>query len=148
MGWTELAGELEAAHQYFMEIAAQLAPALREKKGVCGEWSPKEVIAHLVGWDTEAVYFLGLYTNGLGDTYDYTFDIDEFNANSVKTRESLSWDEVIHELAHAHAELQQVIKDLQAKNLESVGGFGKSLTGRKEDYMFHAGQLAVWLSAT
>lgn len=148
MGWIDLASELEATHQSFMQIATQLPPELREKKGVCGKWSPKDVIAHLVGWDTEAAYFLGLFANGVGDTYDYSFDIDDFNARSVKTRENLSWDEVIAELPHAHAELQQIIKVLHTKNLKSDGGFGKSLTGRKEDYLLHAKQLASWLSAT
>ena len=63
MGWIELADELEVAQQHFMEIAAQLALVVREKRGVCGEWSPKDVMAHLVGWDREAVYFLGLFAN-------------------------------------------------------------------------------------
>ncbi|GMQ78615.1 MAG: hypothetical protein BMS9Abin02_1138 [Anaerolineae bacterium] len=146
MGWIELANELEAAHQHFMQITTQLTPVIREKKGACGEWSPKDIVAHLVGWDTEAVYFLGLFANGTGDTYDYSFDIDDFNASSVKSREKLSWDEVIHELVHAHAELQQIIKVLNTKDLVSNGGFGESLTGRKEDYLLHAEQIAVWLS--
>lgn len=146
MGWIELASDLETAHQHFMQIATQLAPDICSKKGVCGEWSPKDVIAHLVGWDIEAVYFLGLFANGQGDTYDYSFDVDDFNASSVKTRENLSWDEVINDLTHAHAELQQIIKVLHTKNLKSNSGFGQSLTGRKEDYMLHSEQLAVWLS--
>lgn len=145
MGWIELADELEAAQHHLMEIAAQLPPTVREKRGVCGEWSPKDVMAHLVGWDREAVYFLGLFANGAGDTYDASFDVDEFNARSVKTRENLSWDELNHELTHAHAELQQIIEVLHTNNLESNSGFGKALTGRKEDYMLHAEQLAAWL---
>lgn len=145
MDWIELAGELEAAQRHFMKIAAQLTPDIREKKGVCGEWSAKDVMAHLVGWDTEAVYFLGLFANGSGDTYDSSFDVDAFNARSVKTREHLSWDELIHELTSVQAELQQIIKVLQTKNLDSSGGYGNSLTGRKEDYLLHAGQLAAWL---
>ena len=139
MDGIQLAGELEAAQKHFTKIATQLAPASREKKGVCGEWSAKDVMAHLVGWDTEAVCFLGLFANGSGDTYDTSFDVDAFNARSVKTREHLSWDELIHELTSAQAELQQIIKVLQTKNLDSSGGFGNSLTGRTEDYLLHAG---------
>lgn len=148
MSWTQLANDLNVSHQNFMQIAVQLPADLRGKRGVCGNWSPKDVIAHLVGWDTEAIYFLGLFANGEGETYDYQFDIDEFNARSVKTRENLSWDEVITSLSIAHTELQQMIMVLNAKDLNSDSGFGKSLMGRREDYIFHTQQLADWLPAT
>jgi hypothetical protein len=65
----DLAGELDAAHQNLMGVATRLPPELRDKNGVCGEWSPREVIAHMVGWDKEAMYFLSLFADGRGDTY-------------------------------------------------------------------------------
>jgi hypothetical protein len=146
MGWLELATELEAAHQNFVHVALQLDIRIHEKGGVCGEWSPKDVVAHLVGWDAEAAYSLGLFANGEGDTYDYTFDVDEFNDRSVNTRKALSWNRLMNDLSLAHHSLQEEIKALHAKKLNSDGGFAQWLVGRKTDYKIHTEQLELWLS--
>lgn len=146
MGWIELAHDLNTAHQDFMQVATQLPSTLREEKGVCGdEWSPKDVVAHLIGWDQAAVYFLGLFSIGLGDTFNPAIDGDKFNANSVHMRESLSWDEVIVELSTTYDDLQHIITILATHHLKSDGGYGHALIGRKDDYLFHTQQLRVWL---
>lgn len=146
MGWVELAHDLHTAHQEFMQVAGQLPSTLREAKGVCGdEWSPKDVVAHLIGWDQAAVCFLGLFSIGLGDTFNPDIDGDTFNANSVNMREGSSWDEVIAELTTTHDDLQHIITVLAAHQLKSDGGYGHSLIGRKDDYLFHTQQLRAWL---
>lgn len=147
VGWIALANELDVAHQHLMEIAAQLSPELRDKNGVCGEWSPRQVITHLIGWDREAVHFLMLFADGRGDSYDPDFDINDFNTQSVKSREHLSWNEVMADLGHTHVELQKIIVRLYFKDLPSDNGFGRALIGRIEDYQLHARQLAAWCTS-
>lgn len=47
----EQLANLTRAQSDFVQIANQLDPQKRNQPGVCGEWSPKDVVAHLVGWD-------------------------------------------------------------------------------------------------
>lgn len=145
MGWVEIASELDAAHQHFIDVAARLPADLREKPGVCGVWSPKAVVAHLAGWDREATHALGLFADGQGETYNPNIDGDAFNAKSVADREHLSWAAVLDDLAAAHAALQAMFQRLDAAGLDAESGFGRAMLGRKTDYDLHAGQLEAWL---
>lgn len=146
MGWIELSSELDMAHHKFMEIANQLDASIREKEGVCGRWSPKDVIAHLIGWDTEIIYALDLFARGDGETYDNQFDIDNFNKQSVNSRKNLTWGNIMNDLSQAHKGLQEIVIILNEKNMESSSGFGQALVGRKNDYEVHTNQFLNWLT--
>lgn len=145
--WTALAENLLAAHHYFLEVAAKLDDSLRDKSGVCGAWSPREVVAHLVGWDAEAVRGFGLAASGQVETFVSVANdaIHDFNAESVASRRELSWEEVIEALKSAQQDLQGLIKDVDAQGYDAAGGFGMWLVGRRDDYVLHTGQLLKWL---
>ena len=145
MGWAQLSADLSVAHQQFVAVAEQLSSNLRSTYGVCGDWSPKQVIAHLIGWDTEAARGLTLFADGEEEQFIPVTDVNAFNASSVQTREQLSWDTVMSDLAQAHSELQSTIEILQEKNRKSDSGFGRWLIGRKQDYDLHRQQLEQWL---
>lgn len=146
MSWRILGKKVSDAHHDFMDAVIVLDVDLRHEQGVCGEWSPKQVIAHLVGWDRLAVDGLTLYANGEGDTFNANVDSDEFNAQSVASRASLSWDDLVHDFQTTHQSLQEVIQVLHIKGLKSDGGFGQWMLGRQQDYIYHTGQIKVWLS--
>lgn len=142
--WTELAENLAQAYTTFIEVASQLDADLPNEAGVCGEWSPREVVAHLVGWDAEAVRAFRLFANGDGDKF-VPPQVDEFNAQSVRSRQDLTWDETLSELQTTQQDLQEMIQVVAAQNLNSAGGFGEWLVGRKDDYEYHILQLQAWV---
>lgn len=140
-GWQELASELEAAHLQFVEVCKQLSPDLRNQAGVCGDWSPRQVVAHIIGWDVEAVHYLGLFASDNGEHYDPMFDVDEFNAQSVSKRENQSWERCMAELAAAHTALQHIITLIDIQRRDPSSGFARGLAGRIADYEFHTEQI-------
>jgi hypothetical protein len=142
--WSELAENLGDAYTAFVKVASELDAALHNKAGVCGEWSPREVVTHLVGWDAKAVEGLEQFANGHGEYFVFP-DIDEFNAQSVDTRQHLSWETALTELETAQQELQAMITLVQHKGLNAESGFGQWLIGRKEDYELHTRQLQAWV---
>jgi len=145
MSWLALGKQVSGAHHEFLDAITLLNADLRDKHGVCGEWSPKQVMAHVVGWDRLAVDGLALFAIGDGDKFDANVVIDEFNAQSVASRALFSWDETIKDLQITHQELQDIIEVLQVKGLKSDGGFGQWMLGRKQDYIYHTGQIQAWL---
>ena len=135
----ELWTKLHEAHDSFVRVAGRLSPAKRQQSGVCGEWSPKEVVAHLVGWDASLKQFVIDIEH-----FEPPDNVHKFNAQSVAARQGLSWDEVMHKLQTNFVELGQAIDSVepQMRIYERVHGW---MVGRIEDYKLHTGQLQSWL---
>lgn len=51
MNKSELYNWLQAEHQRWEEFLAEINPTQMELAGVAGDWSIKDVVAHLTGWD-------------------------------------------------------------------------------------------------
>jgi hypothetical protein len=135
--WESLIEELSNLQHQFIDVAQQVEKSKRNQPGVCGTWSPKQVIAHISGWDKEVIRQFGLFQDGLEKAIEH--DIDEFNKKSVKERGHLSWAETI-------AEVQQTLllndlrsrivvewdgqqkteRDVAIACLRGAGGFGYS----------------------
>ena len=50
--------ELSTAYTNFFRIIKQLEPDKHSQCGVSGDWSPKDVISHLIGWDKSLQEFI------------------------------------------------------------------------------------------
>ena len=135
----ESQGKLNIAYANFIQAANQLDPNKRYQAGVCGEWSPKDVVSHLIGWDKSLKTFMVDTEN-----FDPPHDVNNFNMLSVKSRNHLSWGEVMNELETNFSDLTQAIATLepQMKIYKRVNSW---LLGRIEDYELHTGQLEDWL---
>jgi hypothetical protein len=136
---TEQLADLTQAHADFLKIAYQLEPQKREQPGVCGEWSPKDVVAHLVGWDRLLLEFIADT-----DSFVPPTDADQFNQQSVYARQDLGWSDVMQEMAAIFYDLQQAVATVNAY-MQIYDRVLSWLAGRTEDYRLHRGQLAEWV---
>lgn len=72
----------------------------RNLPGACGEWTPRQVLAHLCGWLEEG--HARMVQVQAGDKtwrqYDEDSDYAAFNAASVGQREHIAWDEMVAEM--------------------------------------------------
>ena len=135
----ELHEKLDFAYINFVQVAHQLDPIKRYQAGVCGEWSPKDVVSHLIGWDKSLKGFIVDIEN-----FDPPYDIHKFNMVSVKSREHLSWDEVMDELETNIQELAQAIATVEPQ-MKIYDRVQEWLLGRTKDYELHKNQLEDWL---
>jgi hypothetical protein len=138
---TRLETELSTAYTNFVRATAQLDLDKRYKPGVSGDWSPKDVIAHLVGWDKSLQAFIA---DPDGFNPEPLYDTNMFNAKSVSERKHQSWEETLDELDSSYIDLQKAIATVTAemKIYDRVRGW---LKGRRGDYEFHTVQLAEWI---
>ncbi|MDJ0755929.1 MAG: ClbS/DfsB family four-helix bundle protein [Ardenticatenaceae bacterium] len=136
---SQLLAELKSAHTLFINTAQQLDPAKRSRAGVCGVWSPKDVTAHLTGWDQLLNTFINDPVN-----FSPPQDVHQFNELSVQKRRDHNWDEIMAECQTNFSQLEESLATVTAemKMFPRVTGW---LPGRIADYKLHQQQLAEWL---
>ncbi len=85
-----------------------------------GEWSIKDVLAHIVAWEEEAVRRLEKIMRGRGDRlrfYDDMRAVDRFNARAVAAERSMPWPKLLRRAAEVRGRL---IEKLERLPLESL----------------------------
>lgn len=65
----------------------------RLEPGLLGEWSLKDVLVHIAGWQENAETVLGILA--AGGSLDGDFDTDAYNAVTVAEHADETWDEVL-----------------------------------------------------
>jgi hypothetical protein len=133
----------EQEYQAFVQICSRLKDGDRLKDGVCGFWSPKQVVDHLTGWNREAYTQFIKIKNG--EAVDLEYDDDTFNARAVADRAALNWDESLKDLDDARIKLTDFAKGLTSDELTGSGVYSNWVQGMAEDFQVHKGQLQVWV---
>jgi hypothetical protein len=141
--WKSVQAQLAKAHTTFLQVGALLPPQRREQSGVCGHWSPKQVAAHLAGWDHEAARALRVLA--AEGPQDLVADIDTFNRASVAARAHLSWQGTCVGLHMAHESLQGAIDAIVRARLPAPG-YLEWMSRRVADYALHTEQLRAWIA--
>lgn len=136
---TALNERLNTTFARFVQVAKQLDPALHYQIGSGGEWTPKDVVAHLIGWDKALLTFIMD-----PEKFVPPNDIDEFNAHSVNTREKDKWPQVMVELEATFLNLSQAIMTVTPQ-MRIYARVKSWLLGRIEDYELHTSQIQYWL---
>ncbi|MSQ10275.1 MAG: hypothetical protein EXR52_04640 [Dehalococcoidia bacterium] len=145
--WAGRAATAHEAYPGFAAAADRLTPTQREAPRAPGEWSPRAVVAHLVGWDQAFADGLRLVLNGTPELFQPPTDVDGFNAVSVTARQQLSWDELRSTLTVTEGDVQSIARLAERAGLPSDSGFGRWLQGQAEDYTHHAQQLTHYFGA-
>lgn len=119
---TTLIDELGLARANLLASFAGLDEASLDRKALVGEWSVKNVLAHIVGWEVWVIEMLQTRLAGaeprehLGTA---TADEHAFNAAQVAEREELTPDEQLMELERTRDELLALLRGLDPARLEN-----------------------------
>src|SRR5438876_3510027 len=94
----QLLKQLEKAWAALKESYAGLSDAQLTEPGVMGEWSVKDILAHVTTWEEEALKYLPLIlTGGRPPRYIQSGGIDAFNAQMVEQKQELVLSEVLRQ---------------------------------------------------
>ena len=124
----ELLAAIERERGKLDDLLATMAPERMEEPGVVGEWSAKDVLAHLVAWEQLA---LGWYRTGLqGDVpavpaagFKWN-ETPRLNRKIFEEHRDEPLDDVIAQYRASHREIVGVIESLTDEDLFTVGRFG------------------------
>jgi hypothetical protein len=121
-----------------------------------GAWAPRDVVAHLIGWNRLTLQAIAQIRRGEAPAYldDTPNDFANVNARSVRTYAATDRDALLAELERTAAELQTALAALAPEDWMRDFGAHDSIEGTvyiqrqvdplAEDYRGHAGEIARW----
>ncbi len=143
---TKLLHQVDAAWTAFKESYAGLSDAQLTEPGAIGEWSVKDVLAHVAIWEQEALTHLPLIiAAGRPPRYVSYGGIDSFNAHMIEQRRGQSLAEVKKQLDETHRRLIAFIQSVPA---DQLGGETRARRRLRLDtyghYPLHAAAIRAW----
>jgi uncharacterized damage-inducible protein DinB len=137
--WKKLCEDLFFIEEEFNGIINNIKPGYQEQKLPGKNWSSKDILAHIVGWENEVIkQFKEFIVN---PDVDDNYDIDSFNENSVSSRKSKTWEEIIEELELSQKELSTFISTLSHKDIDTEDRFSEWMEVLINHYKHHISQL-------
>jgi hypothetical protein len=94
-----------------------------ETAGACGEWSVKDIIAHLASYEQVLVDILATFTAG-GPTPALNAFLElggQFNDNEVERRKEKTIQDVLSEFNDTHSQVMSLIANIPAETLRQTG---------------------------
>jgi uncharacterized protein (TIGR03083 family) len=111
---TQLIYELDQSREGLRAALAGLGPKAR----IYSNWTVKELLAHICGWDEATVASLRAHAAGIEPAVPASRGIDPYNAESVETRKALSFEQTVKEWELTREELKTVIREMPPEKFE------------------------------
>lgn len=145
-GVERLLRRLDAAWAAFEASYAGLSDAQLAEPGVAGDWSVRDILAHVTIWEEEALAHLPtIIAGGRPPRYAAQGGIDAFNARMVEGRRRLSLAEVRRQQAETHGRLVDFVRAAPADQ------FARETRARRRlrldtygHYPLHAATIRTW----
>lgn len=104
-----------ASRTVTLKLLSELSAAQINRPRTQGAWSIKDVMAHFVAWEEEAVKRLRLIRQGKADQvhfFDDRAEADRYNARAVSRFRKLRWSPLMQRAAEVRQGLIQVLQGL------------------------------------
>jgi hypothetical protein len=143
-----LVTRLEQARSQLLAAIQGLSEKQLTQRGAVGEWSVKDVLAHIVSWEETAAPDLTRLARGdtpVLESIDlYAANFDPMNAAIMSLRRNLPLDQVLRELIISHADFMAAVARLPESVLAD-GRFGRVLVQITAEHdEEHAQHIADW----
>jgi len=157
----ELLDEIKSERKKFMDVLAQVNNEQMDIAGVQGDWSVKDILAHVAFWEESCAHWLFELNRGRtpampaeGMTWD---DIDRLNDQKAAEFKNMSVDQAVADFYYAHNHLLYILETLTEEELFAErhnwypDEFGKTLWGLTAantfwHYQEHYDAIAEWLN--
>lgn len=143
----QLLKQLDKAWAAIKESYAGLSDAQMTEPGVTGNWSVKDILAHVTTWEEEALKYLPLIIEG-GRTPRYSVKyggISAFNAQMTEQKRGLSLSDVLKQLDETHRRLNDYIHQAPEEQFTRDTRFRRRLRlDTYSHYPKHARAIRQW----
>ena len=147
----QLLDRLQSAWKDFEESYAGLSDSQLMIPRVTGEWSVRDIIAHVTWWEQEALTYLPVIrAGGSSPRYSVTYGgIDAFNALMTEERRALSLAQVLRQHEDVHAQLMDYVRAAAEDLFTRETRFRRRLRfDTYGHYPVHASAIRAWRERT
>jgi hypothetical protein len=147
MNRQQLLRKLDKAWAEIKESYAGLSDSQLTEPGITGNWSVKDILAHVTTWEEEALKYLPLINKG-GRPPRYSVKyggIDAFNAQMTEQKRGLSLSEVLRQLDEIHRRLIAYIQSVPEEQFTRETPFRRRLRlDTYSHYPIHTKMIREW----
>jgi hypothetical protein len=143
----QLLSKLDKAWTALKESYAGLSDPQLTEPGVAGDWSVKDILAHVTTWEEEALKYLPLILQGdRPPRYSETYGgIDAFNAQMAEQKRILPLSATLRQLEETHHRLIDYIQNAPEEELKQETRFRRRLRfDSYRHYAEHAEMIRKW----
>lgn len=147
MNRQQLLSRIDTAWLAFKESHAGLSDSQLMEPGVTGDWSVKEILAHVTTWDEEALKHLPLIIEGgRPPRYSELYGgIDAFNAQTTDQMRRLSLSEVQQRLDDTHGRLIEYVQSVSEEHYRRESRFRRRVRlDTYSHYPIHTRAIREW----
>lgn len=147
MNTGQLLDRLDRAWKEFEESYAGLSEAELLTPGVTGNWSVRDIIAHVTWWEEEALTHLPhILDGGTPPRYSVKYGgINAFNALKTEEKRALSLRDVLREHDETHQRLIRYIRSAPEEQFTRETRFRRRLRlDTYSHYPIHARAISAW----
>ncbi len=140
-------GKLEQAWEALQLSYAGMTEAQMVMPGVTGEWSVKDILAHVSTWEAESLLHLPvILAGGRPPRYSQVYGgIDAFNAVMTAQWRELSLAEVLTRLQDTHARLMAYLQSVPDEQFATETRFRRRLGwDTYKHYPIHTEAIRTW----
>lgn len=137
---------LDRAWMALKESFAGLADAQMTEPGVMGDWSVKDILAHVTTWEEEALTYLPVIIRGeKPPRYIQYGGINGFNAQVTERKRGLALSDVLRQLDATHCKLIEYIQSVPEEQVTRETRFRHRLRlDTYSHYPLHAMAIREW----
>ena len=143
----QLLERLDKAWRELIVSYAGLSEAQLTQSGVVGDWSVKDLLAHVTTWEEESLKHLPhIHAGETPPRYSVAYGgIDAFNALMTEQKRALSLAEVLRQLDETHRRLVEYVRDAPEEQFTSDTRFRRRLRlDTYSHYPIHTKMIAEW----
>jgi hypothetical protein len=146
MNRQQLLKKLNKAWVEIKESYAGLSGSQLTEPGITGDWSVKDILAHVTTWEEEALKYLPLIIEGRRPPRYITYGgIDAFNAQSTEQKRSLSLSDVLRQLEEIHSRLIDYVQSVPEEQFTRETRFRHRLRlDTYSHYPLHSKMIRDW----
>jgi hypothetical protein len=147
MDRSQLLKRLDKAWQVLLASYAGLTDPDMLQPGVTGDWSVKDIIAHVTWWEEEALTHLPvILAGGRPPRYSVTYGgIDAFNAQMMAHKKHLTLAEVLKERDDTHRRVVEYLQSVPEEQFAQETRFRRRLRlDTYGHYRLHTEAIRAW----
>jgi len=116
----ELLDQIRAERQRLEEVIAALTSDQMLQPGASGEWTVKDVLAHISAWERRMLSWLGSHLRGASPDLPLPWDVERMNAETYAQVKDKPLAEVLEEFHQSYRDALALAESLSEEQLKTI----------------------------